>query len=111
MSGHVVGGELRAEQTVDLRDPNRNRRAIGGRAGTSTKPLTAVMPDSAASWMNRRIARSILSPQSAPRRNRVEASLGRLRRFTVREIDGGSHHAISSNTSVVESEISVVAPP
>ena len=79
--------------------------------GTSTKPLTAVIPDSAASWMNRRIARSILSPQSAPRRNRVEASLGRLRRFTVREIDGGSHHAISSNTSVVESEISVVAPP
>ena len=33
MSGHVVGREFGAEQTVDLRDPNRNRRAIRGRAG------------------------------------------------------------------------------
>ena len=91
------------------------RTLSGVRSGvlpdTSTYPGTAVAPSSEASWMKRCIERSTFSPQSAPRRNLLEASLTRLSRLTVREIVGGSHHAISKSTSVVCSEISVVAPP
>ena len=48
---------------------------------------------------------------STPFSNRAEASERRPCRFEVRPIDAGSHHANSTSTSPVVSEISVDAPP
>jgi len=48
---------------------------------------------------------------STPRAKRFDASLGSLCRRWVRAIEIGSNHAASTKTFVVESEISVEAPP
>ena len=91
------------------------RAAVNGCSGvlpaTSTWPGQIVAPVSEISSQNRSMARSMLSPQSQPRRKRVDASLGRFKRLTVREIDGGSHQAISRSTEVVVSVTSVLRPP
>ena len=83
-----------------------------GSDGGELSPVGALVADHCGSQnLCNGILAALFARERTGRGQRVDASLGRLSRFTVREMVGGSHHAISSRTSVVESEISVVAPP
>ena len=82
-------------QVAPLVDRARGQRGARSAASSSAK---------------RSAARSAISG-SAPRSKRIDASLRRPSRPDVRAMLIGSHHAISSSTDVVVSEISVEAPP
>ena len=90
------------------------RTRTGDRSGTlprtSIVPGANVAPESDSNSAKRRIARSATSG-SAPRSNRIEASLRNPRRRDEVEMVCGSHQAISRTTLVVSPLISVDAPP
>ncbi len=82
-----------------------------GRFPRASRAWPAIDAPVGASNSAKRAAASSRISGSVPRSNRAEASLRRLSRLEVRAMVIGSHHASSSRTAFVVSEISVDAPP